>query len=336
MISKYLTADPVPWLLEESDPCVQYLTKRDILGDNTPADYGILCKSPELMKIMNSAQNGILGDKTNFDIYYTGSMWLFAEAVARGLDRRIESIERTAEFLAGRCQMPSGGFSLNWKPGTEVACRTGDMIRSMILAGYRDERIKKGIDWIISHQRHDGGWLHCPLAGIRDLFCLMLFNRAGKGLSREDDRGVTSCFYATIACANALAEYGRKNDSTVVKGAAGRAAEFFLKRELYKNSEGYPLRPRWEWNRDFRLLGYPVMSQYDILYGLLFIARAGFSSDPRAGNAFNLVMSKQNTDGTWNLENAQTGMLYGNGRPPIGEKNKWVTLNALRLLKMAG
>jgi hypothetical protein len=80
-----------------------------------------------------------------------------------------------------------------------------------------------------------------------------------------------------------------------------------------------------------------VLSQYDILYGLIFIAKAGLINDNRTGEAFNIIMSKQNNDGSWNLENAQTGMLYGNvKRNYVGKKNKWVTLNVLRLLKYAG
>ena len=64
------------------------------------------------------------------------------------------------------------------------------------------------------------------------------------------------------------------------------------------------------------------------------VARAGYFKDSRTVDAFNLIMSKQNPDGSWNLENAQTGMLYGNNRKaPIGIKNKWVTLSVMRMLE---
>lgn len=334
LISKYLSNSPIEWLLEESDPSISYLTRKEILNDETgDAIYSRIAGSPECRKLYNKTGT-LLGNSKNYDIYYSGAVWCFAESVERGLDKRSKEISKTADFIISQCQTPTGGFSLQWKPQVELACRTGDMIRLLLRAGYNDENIKSGINWITSHQRHDGGWLHCPLAGICDQFKLVLLNKPGRGLSRESNEQVTSCIYATIACSMALIEYRVKSGSSSNDGIIKKAAEFFLKRSLFKNSRNEPIRPRSTWNRDFRLLGYPVMSQYDILYGLIFIAMAGFLGDRRAGEAFNLVMSKQNDDGSWNMENAQTGMMYGNeARTHTGKKSKWVTLQVMRLLK---
>ncbi|HOT43372.1 MAG TPA: prenyltransferase/squalene oxidase repeat-containing protein [Spirochaetota bacterium] len=337
LTSKYLSSSPIEWLLDESDPSISYLTRRDILEDDRCNDlYPKIAESPEFVKLLGKTGN-ILGDQKNYDLYYSGTVWCFAEAVERGLDRRSPVIRETAEFIVSRCQTPDGGFSLKWKPRVELACRTGDMIRLLVKAGFDDNNVRNGITWITSHQRHDGGWLHCPLAGMCDQFRLILFNRPGKGLARESNNAVKSCFYATIACSMALAEYAEKTGSRANDHILKKAADFFLKRSLFKNSGNEPIRPRSSWNRDFRLLGYPVMSQYDILYGLLFIARAGFLGDRRAGEAFNLVMSKQNGDGTWNMENARTGMMYGNEpKKHAGKKSNWVTLQVMRLLKLHG
>jgi hypothetical protein len=76
------------------------------------------------------------------------------------------------------------------------------------------------------------------------------------------------------------------------------------------------------------------MCQYDILYGLLFIARSGFLRDIRANESFNLVVAKQNDDGTWNTENDGIGTIEGNSKTKQrGNKSRWVTLQALRLLR---
>jgi hypothetical protein len=337
LTSKYLSNSPLEWLLEDSDPSISYLTRRDILDDKScDGLYSRISETPECKRLMNKSGT-ILGRSNNYDIFYYGAVWCFAEAVERGLDRRSPVLQETARFIISHCQTPSGGFSLKWKPNTELACRTGDMIRLLLRAGYIDEHVQRGIDWIMAHQRHDGGWLHCPLAGICDQFKLILFNKPGSGLEREDDNQVTSCFYATIACSMALAEYRIKSASHSYDLTITNAAEFFLKRSLFKNTRGEPIRPRSTWNRDFRMLGYPVMSQYDILYGLLFIAKSGFLGDRRAGEAFNLIISKQNNDGSWNMENAQTGMMYGNeAKKHKSKKSKWVTLQVMRLLKHYG
>ncbi len=334
MKSKYLTKDPLDWMLNQDNPSIRYAVLKEILEEKKLDDeYRRIFSSAEIKALLDSSVDGILGDREKFDIFYHGTMWCFAEAVERGLDIRTGIVKKTADYIIEKSQLPSGGFTLNWNPQTELACRTGDMVRYLIKAGYRGETVDKGISWIIRNQRHDGGWLHCPISGFTDSFKLMLFKKPGKGLERENNRNVKSCFYATASCLSALLEYGREKkdySENIINGT-----EFFLRQKIYLDRNNRPVKTRKYWNRDFRLLGYPVMAQYDVLYGLLITARAGMMGDPRSGKAFNLLMSKQNSDGTWNLENAQTGMLFGNGKAPTGEKNPWVTLNVLRMLKYA-
>jgi hypothetical protein len=334
--NNYLNDNPIEWLLDASDPSIRYHTRREILNEPTSdSDYDDILRSPAVSRLC-PPDCSLLGTAANIDLFYKGSIWCFAEAVERGLDRRTRVISNTAEFILSTCQTSSGGFSLSWNPRIALACRTGDMIRYLIRAGYRDERISRGIEWIIRNQRWDGGWLHCPLAGICDQLKLVLLKKPGGGLRREKDPGVTSCFYATIACAMALVEYSQTVDHESLRDGRRKASEFFLTRSLFKNTRNEPVATRTSWNRDFRLLGYPVLSQYDILYGLLFIARAGFFNDGRTGEAFNLIMSKQNNDGTWNMENSQTGMMiYDDSMHREKERSKWVTLQVLRLLTFA-
>ncbi len=331
--SRYLNMDPVEWLLEDGDPSIRYLTKKEITTDGgDPESYMKLFESPEITKFLQNNTRA-LGNIKNFDLFYKGPVWYFAEAVERGLDRRTDAVKNTAEYIMHASQTDAGGFTFNWQPPVAVGCRTGDMIRFLLRAGYLDERIQRGIGWITSTQRHDDGWLHCPLAGICDQIKLVLFNRSGNGLRREYDPGVASCYYATIACAMALIEYKKMTGSDAYNDRIQRAAKFFLRRSMYKTGRGFRVPHGSGWNSDFRLLGYPILSQYDILYGLIFIARAGRIEDMGAREAFNIIISKQNSDGTWNLESAHTGMLFGDARKShIGRNNKWVTLNVLRLL----
>jgi hypothetical protein len=52
-------------------------------------------------------------------------------------------------------------------------------------------------------------------------------------------------------------------------------------------------------------------------------------------NALELVESKQDEQGRWNLEYSYSGKAWGNFGT-IHRPNKWVTLRALRVLKAAG
>lgn len=336
LASNYLIDNPAEWLLDNSEPSIRFHALREILGEQTGhKEYTAILESRAIRR-MATHNATILGNTANYDLFYKGSIWCFAEAVERGLDNRTPIIHNTAEFIMSTCQTSSGGFGLNWHPRVELACRTGDMIKYLLRAGYRDERISRGIDWIVKNQRADGGWLHCPLAGICDQLKLVLLKKPGGGLQREQNPEVTSCFFATIACSMALVESSLLSGSDSNNDSIKKAADFFLMRSLFKNTRNEPIATRTSWNRDFRLLGYPVLSQYDILYGLIFIARAGLINDRRTGEAFNLIMSKQNNDGTWNMENVQTGMLKDDTvKRPSVKKSKWVTLQVLRLLKYA-
>ncbi len=332
MHSRYLQGNPVPLLEEKGGPAVRYLLKRD-LGAGGGAGYEDLSRDPVVVALLQREEKGILGDEKRFDIYYRGTQWCLAEAVEYGLDARTEPVAATARFVAEKTSTPEGGFIFNWTPALPVACRTGDMVRVLgQVLGNEHENVRKGVDWICRHQRHDGGWLHCPLAGTVDMMKLALLRRSGKGLGRENDPSVSSCFYATAACLQALLTAGKDNRDVIARGR-----DFFLARRLYLGRGGKPVVPRNAWNHDFRLLGYPLMCQYDILTGLHCMARCGVKGDERISAAFNILMKKQNSDGTWNLEQTATGMLYG---PEEGARrnrfNAMVTLRVLRFLRDMG
>ena len=64
-------------------------------------------------------------------------------------------------------------------------------------------------------------------------------------------------------------------------------------------------------------------------------ARLGYGQDPRLANAIQIIQDKQDSTGCWKLEYDYQGKI----KVDFGKKNKpskWVTLRALRALKMAG
>ncbi len=58
----------------------------------------------------------------------------------------------------------------------------------------------------------------------------------------------------------------------------------------------------------------------------------GYGQDPRLGNALRLILSKQDAQGRWRLENALTGKMWADVEQK-GKPGKWVTLRAQRVLK---
>ena len=106
-MSKYLNENPLPWLLENNDPVIKYLTLRDIC-DAPPSElltnYDNIMKSDAIREILSKTTDGILGDSKNFDTYYRGTIWNFAYAITLGLNKSDEVIRNSAEFIFKRCQ----------------------------------------------------------------------------------------------------------------------------------------------------------------------------------------------------------------------------------------
>lgn len=336
-IRKYLAADPLPWLLDPSDQVVCYLVKRDILGQCSESDYTALVNSLCVQQLMKQKSGDILGQGKRFELYYKGPLWYLCEAVESGLDIRSEVIRSTALFVVQHSQLDSGGFSLSWSPRIESALYTGEILRTLLKAGICDSSVKRGINWILKHQRYDGGWLYWPVGSAADLLKFAFLNKPGKGLMREEDTSIPSCPYASLACARALSLYSRNEPASQVAESINRAAEFFLEKRLYNFGRKPFYNSRLRAYQDFTKLGYPVLGQYDILTALIFITQSGYFNDFRAVDAFNIIIGRQNDDGTWNSESDGTGMVReSTSCNKKGSGSKWVTLNVLRMLKEAG
>ena len=87
---------------------------------------------------------------------------------------------------------------------------------------------------------------------------------------------------------------------------------------------------------------YPSYWHYDVLSALLVIAHAGRCTDTRAADALDLLEKKRRPDGRWNAQ-AQWWRAEDSKTTPevvdwgsAGAPNLMVTLNALRLLAVAG
>ena len=77
--------------------------------------------------------------------------------------------------------------------------------------------------------------------------------------------------------------------------------------------------------------GFPLMYQTDVLEILNILTSLG-CNDERMQEALDLVISKQDDQGRWNLMNTFNGRFQTNIEQK-GKPSKWVTLKALTALK---
>ena len=115
--------------------------------------------------------------------------------------------------------------------------------------------------------------------------------------------------------------------STDVKSTIEEGSEYFLIHRIHKRSHDSTRDSKPGWRR----LGFPHMYQTDVLEILDILTALGYD-DERMREAVDLVVSKQDDYGRWNLENTFNGRFQTNIEQK-GKPSKWVTLSALKVLK---
>ena len=188
------------------------------------------------------------------------------------------------------------------------------MVWSLIRLGFGDDpRVKRGIEWLTTYARFDDRTGPAPSGGPYDLW--------------NTCWGRHSCHSGVAKTLKALAEIPEKKRLPEVKRTIGAAAEYFLRHHVHKRSHNLTkdVKPKW------LKFGFPLMWDGDALEVFGLLAKLGYR-DPRMGEAAELILSKQDADGRWPLEDTYNGRflvdIEKKGRP-----SKWVTVLALKALK---
>lgn len=241
----------VEWLLEKENPSVRYLALRDLLdrGEDDPEVVearGAIPASEVVVKIFSQQKAEGYWEEAGspYQPKYKATYWQLMTLGQLGIDRSDERVQRTCNYIFG-LQLPNGGFSSYTVEGAgdefelvrrktvakgkplpefdtwaqalvkehEYSCLTGNVAAALIRLGYgKDPRVEKALDWLLSVQNDDGGWL-CPCwkAHVKDKH---------------------GCFYGTICPLEALSEVPEAERTSEMKSAIQRAAEFLLMHRL--------------------------------------------------------------------------------------------------------
>jgi len=131
-----------------------------------------------------------------------------------------------------------------------------------------------------------------------------------------------------IAAKAAITKLIPKNRRTKdVNGSIENGVEYLLNHHIFKRSHDLSQVSKPGWLR----FGFPLMYQTDVLEILGILTRLGYRSY-RMQEAIDLLASKQDDEGRWTLESTFNGRFHTNIEQK-GKQSKWITLNALRVLK---
>ncbi len=324
-----MNADPTEWLLEKENPSVRYFTLTEILGK---PDDDILVKETKDDIMKTGIVPAILAKQHKegnwekperfYRAKYKGTVWqllVLAELKADGSDGRIK---KACEFILENSQdHKSGGFSMNTSASTGggrhsevIPCLTGNMIWALIRLGLlEDPRIKRGIDWIVTYQRFDDRVRKAPKSWPYDRF--------------EMCSGRHTCHMGAVKALKALAEIPASKRSKEVNETIKNGVEYMLIHHIHKRSHNLNRVSRPGWLK----FGFPLMYQTDALEILGILTKLGYN-DKRMQEAIDLVISKQDRQGRWKLENTYNDRFQVNIERR-GKQSKWITFKALETLK---
>ena len=326
----YLNSDPIEWLLEEDNPSVRYLALRDLVNLNENNSELRDAKTKIMMeglvpRILSKQKGGKYWvNPENFYVYtkYKGTVWTFIILAELNADKNDYRIKQTSEYILNNSQdHQSGGFSVygNEREGglheQVIPCLTGNMIWALIRFGFlEDPRIQHGIDWILQYQRLDDG-----------------IETAPKGWPYERHKncwGKHTCHMGVVKNLKALSEIPTHKRSSRINSFIQKAVEYILKHRIYKKSHEKSVIAKQEWTQ----FGFPLIWKIDALEVLKILTNLGYKDD-RMQDAVELVLSKQNEQGRWILEKTFNGRMQVNIEQK-GKESKWITLNALRAIKL--
>ena len=298
----FLKGDPLPWLLEEKDPSVRYWALVDLL-DQPASDPQVqdareaIADLPLVQKLIE-AQNpkGYWGEDESKPYNADGTLGVLSLLYYLG----VAPGERTAQAcdsLLRNCQNENGGFSMvKTRRSGIFPCTTGETLAMLVYFGLGDD---PRVKQAYSFQIED-------LAREGSLDC-------GRYQHRD-------CLWGAIAGLRGLAAFPPDRRPAQAELTIVRLAEALLDGPYDFEGE----HRRW--------LTFGVPRNWNLLSALLVLAEHGYAQDAHFSPLLERVMACQDDEGRWLCgSSSRTWPLEKINRP-----SKWVTLDAMRLIKKMG
>lgn len=320
------------WLLEPADPGVRYLAVRDLL--KLPGEDPQLLLANEMAHnqgpiahILDAMQPEGYWVEGGAGYYpkYSGTVWsliLLAQLGARvEQDRRIQT---ACQYLIDHTLAEQGQFSVNQAPSGTADCLQGNLCTALLDLGYEDPRLDHAFEWMAMSVTGEGV---APM-GEKKAPIRYYAGKCGP-LFACGSNNKLSCAWGGTKVMLAFSKLPAHKRTALIDRAIQAGVDFFFSVDPatanYPN--GWSDKPSGNWWK----FGFPVFYVSDILQIVESLVGLGYGRDPRLVNAIQLILQKQNPDGSWSLEydyRGKTWLDFGEKKKP----NKWVTYRALAVL----
>lgn len=322
-----LNDNPIPWLLEPdpANPGVRYFALRELLErpEDDPevrqARASIMATGP-VPKILDAQYPAGYWVKPGggYSPKYRSTVWQIIFLAELGADPADERVRRGCEYILSHSIAANGAFSAYQKPvpSGSILCLNGNLLYALQRLGYRDDpRVQTALDWLVRAITGEGG------------FRYLRSGTTGPGFACSANEG-RPCAWGANKAMKALLAVPEAQRTLAMQRAIAVGAEFLLSRDPAVADYPYSGRVSSTWFK----LGFPLTYWSDVLETTTVLTELGYGDDPRLSNALQLILSKQDAQGRWKLENALSGKMWTDIEEK-GKPSKWVTLRALRVLK---
>ena len=288
----YFRVDPLPVLLSAQDAGLLYHIEKDLLGQ-FDCDINHVWESKPVQKILRKQlpnggwqfKGNRPGDEfgENYELVETWKM-LRLLVGKYAFERRHPALQMAAEFIFS-CQNEEGDIrgilSNQYAP-----YYTGALLELLIRAGYEeDNRVLRGLDWLLSMQQDDGGWI-IPL----NMFKQSYYYEAVKKAPILPRKELPSSHMTTGMVLRAFAAHPVYKKKKEILKAGELLAERLFKKDAFtfRQAESYWLK-----------LQYPFWWT-NLLSAMHTLAALDFNvSDPRIRKGLTWFRENQNAGGTW-------------------------------------
>lgn len=296
---EHLNGNPLPWLLDPENPSVRYWTLTDILdrpgSDPEVREAKAAIAQQPLVRELFALQHpeGYWGDDPTKPYTAEGAVAALTLLHTLGVTPDERTTAGCDSFLES-CQHESGGFSMTKKLRSGIfPCTTGQHLPFLVYFGLGDD------------------------PRVRNAFTFLIEDMSGDDALECGRYQHRDCLWGAIAALNGLAVLPTDMRTARSKEVVKRLANALLDAEYDFAGE----HKRW--------LTFGVPRAWDLLTALKALASHGYAHDPRFAALLKLALDRQDDQGRWLCGSVSRTW-------PIEKRNqpsKWVTLDALRVLK---